>query len=100
MLASLLSQQIKILIQSISLFTLVSYSDILCEKPNLFKGYPPSPRRWESPGNLLAVVAKREEFLKIRESCTDPGQPTRTSLKTILSSQTNCKGISFGQTVT
>ena len=57
---------------------------------NLFKGYAPSPRRCVSPGNFAAAVANSDEFLRTRdhESCTEPGQPVRMSLKTILSSHT------------
>jgi len=38
------------------------------ERINLLSGYPPSPRRCVSPGNLAAAVANREEFLSTLES--------------------------------
>ena len=57
---------------------------------DVFKGYPPSPRRCVSRGNLLAAAARSDEFLRILESWTDPGHPTSMSRKTILSSQTTC----------
>lgn len=56
-----------------------------------FNGHPLSPIRCVSPGNLVAAVANNEEFLSILESCTEPGHPTRTSRKIILSSQTTLK---------
>ena len=56
----------------------------------LVSGYPPSPRRWVSPGNLASEFCHSSEFRKIRESWTEPGHPARTSLNTIWLSHTTC----------
>ena len=57
----------------------------------LNNGYPPSPSKWVSPGNLLAALFHSTELRRTRESCTEPGQLARTSVNTILSSHTSWK---------
>ena len=58
------------------------------------------PQKWVSSiidymiitENLFAEVANSSEFLKTLESCTEPGQPGKTFVSTMLLSQTICQG--------
>ena len=42
---------------------------------------------------MFPEVANSSEFLKTLESCTEPGQPAKTSVSTMLLSQTTCEGM-------
>lgn len=72
---------------------IILISDTIHLKIYLKSGYPPSPIRWWSRGNLFAEVANSSEFLKTLESCTEPGQPAKTSVSTMLLSHTICEGM-------
>ena len=58
-------------------------------------GYPPSPSKCVLPGNLLAAVLDTAELRSTLESCTEPGHPATTSVKTMFSSQITCTFIEW-----